>query len=99
MKSATLGVYKKWLGTATPEQIEFVDGVYAVCEKHYEEGGSAVVECYGPKEILESFKSIEEVRELCGLRLEQALNCRWGEDNDPQVDVVRKFDQGGKWGN
>ena len=36
MKSQVIKAYKNFLETATPEQIAFVDSVYAVCEEHYE---------------------------------------------------------------
>jgi hypothetical protein len=85
MRSTTLPLYKNWYATATPEQIEFVDQVYVICEENYEKGGDRIVECYGPEEIIEDFKTITEVREHCNLMVEQELNARWGEDNDPEL--------------
>lgn len=92
MQSNTINVYTSWIAAATEEQIAFVDAVYALCENHYEEGGDTVVETFHPREILMEFKSIKDVREYCGLRLEAASNARWGEDNDPEVKAVSKFE-------
>lgn len=91
MKSATLPIYKTWLATATEAQIEFVDSVFEVCERNYSRGGDVVVECYTPEEILDEFKTLNDVREFCGLKLEQAANCRWGEDTDPEVERLDAF--------
>lgn len=93
MKSSTLPIYKSWLEAASQESIDFVDSVYALCEEHYEHGGSVVVEAMTPGEILEEFKDLAQVRKYCGLRLEQALNARWGEDDDPQVEDMRRFEE------
>lgn len=85
MKSQTLPIYKTWLKTATASQITFVDSVYTLCEENYDKGGDVVCECLGPKEILGQFTSNADVREYCGLQVEQALNARWGEDSDPEL--------------
>ena len=92
MTSNTLPVYKKWLKTATPEQIVIVDRVYTLCEEHYGAGGDTIVECYSPTEILDlytQYDTVDElvagIRDLCGIHIEQALNARWGEDSDPEV--------------
>jgi hypothetical protein len=92
--TGTLSIYKEWLATATPEQIALVDSIYAECAKHYEDGGDTVIECMGPREVLLEFKSIADARKYCGLKVEQATNCRWGEDSDPELERQRSFD---KW--
>jgi hypothetical protein len=97
MKSKVLPIYKTWLASATPEQVEFVDQVYAICEEHYEHGGDRVVECWEPKNVLEYFEDIKEVQEFCGMALEQELNCRWGEDSDPEVERMDSFNNSGEW--
>ncbi len=97
MKSNTLHIYKKFLASATPEQIGFVDQVYAVCEEHYEAGGDTVVETFEPSEILKEFKTISDVQEYCGLRVENATNARWGEDNDEEHKTLEAFNTSGKW--
>lgn len=84
MKSTTLPLYRAWLATATPEQIEFVDSVYEICERNYEAGGDMVVECVSPEEVLKEFTSLDEVKETCLLHVEQEQNARWGEDSDPK---------------
>jgi hypothetical protein len=93
MKSRVITLCKEWLATATPEQIEFVDQVYAMCEKHYSDGGDTIVECYTPQEILEEFKTLDDAKERCGMAIEQALNARWGEDTDPEVERARRYDE------
>jgi len=94
MKSETLKIYDKWLTTAMPEQIELVDGIYHECEQHYEDGGDTIVECFTPDEVLEEFKTIAEAKAFCGLKVEQATNCRSGDDNDPELERLKNFE---KW--
>ena len=94
MKSRVLSIYPEWLSVATQEQVTFVDSIYAECEKHYSNGGDLIVECYSPQEILAQFKSIQDAKEYCGLKVEQELNARWGEDGDPQVKRAKRF---GEW--
>lgn len=96
MKSKTLPVYKSWLKTANPETIEFVDSVYAICEEHYDCGGDVIVECYEPEQVADEFKHIGEVRNFCGLIVENATNKRWGEDSDPEVVRSEQFRR--EWG-
>ena len=93
MKSQTLSLYKEWLAIANTEQIEFVDDVFALCEAHYEQGGDTVVECYSPKEILKEFSTLYDVKVLCGLKVEQELNYRWGEDTDPEMERSKRFQE------
>jgi hypothetical protein len=93
MKSNTLPIYKTWLATAAVPQIAFVDAVYAMCEEHYGAGGDTIVECYEPIAILAEFTTLDEVKRFCGLRVEQALNTRWGEDNDPEVRQAERYDE------
>jgi hypothetical protein len=83
----------KWLAQAAVPQIAFVDAVYAMCEEHYGAGGDTIVECYTPEEILEEFETLDDVRRFCGLKVEQALNARWGEDDDPEVGRAERFDE------
>jgi len=76
---------------ATPAQREFVDAVYALCEEHYSAGGDTIVECFTPTEIIDEFSSLDQVKQYCGLKVEQALNTRWGEDTDPEVERAERF--------
>jgi hypothetical protein len=85
--------YKEWFATATPEQIAFVDSVFKLCEDNYSNGGDVVVECMTPGEIIAQFKSLDEVRTFCGLKLEQELNAREGADSDPVLERHRRFVQ------
>jgi len=93
-KSAELRhLYRDWLASATPEQIAFVDSVYKMCEDHYEDGGDIIVECFDPEEIVAEFTSLADVRSFIGLKVEQALNARWGEDTDPQLETMKRYEQ------
>ena len=92
MQSRILSIYKRWLATATPEQVQFVDSVYALCEKHYSAGGDTVVECLSPQEVLDEFTDLDSVRSYCGLMVEQATNTRWGEDTDQELARMRAFE-------
>lgn len=94
MKSYSLKLYKKWLGQATPEQIELVDAIYHECEKNYDRGGDIVVETMNPQDVLEQFVSVRDAIEYCGIKVEQALNTRWGEDTDEEL---KRYDDFKKW--
>lgn len=85
MKSSTIRIYKTWLKTATQEQIDFVDSVYRFCETNYERGGDTIVETFEPEEICDEFKTLDEVKERCKFLVENALNKRWGEDDDSEL--------------
>ena len=91
MKSSTLSIYERWLETATTEQIEFVDAAYKVCEDNYENGGDTICECYTPSEVIEDFSSLNEVKDFCGLKVEQSLNSRWGGDSDSELERYTNF--------
>jgi hypothetical protein len=90
MESRTIELYKKWAEAASPEAIQFVDQVYALCEKNYDKGGDNIVECYTPVDVTQEFTSLDEVKTLCGIKIEQALNTRWGEDSDPEVERAER---------
>ena len=87
ISSQAIRMYSNWMSGATREQIAFVDSVYAFCEKNYGKGGDVIVETFTPTEILGQFKSINDVTEYIGLHNEQKLNARWGEDNDPELQL------------
>lgn len=93
MKSGVINIYKNWLKTATPEEVAFVDAVFALGEANYDNGGDTLVECFDPDEILAEFKDLNEAKEFCGIRCEQALNARWGEENDPQVKTMQRYEK------
>ena len=95
ISSNTLKQYKDFLATESKEKIEFVDQVYSLCEKNYENGGDTVVETFTPPEILDEFKTLEDVHEYCGLQIEKDLNRRLGEDDDPQLKAYDNFKE--KW--
>jgi hypothetical protein len=84
-KSKTIELYASNRECCTPEQITFADEVYALCETNYNKGGDTVVECFTPAEICQQFKTLNDVREYCGLRLEAAANARWGDDTDREL--------------
>jgi hypothetical protein len=69
---------------------DFVKEVFDLCDKYYEFGGDIIVECWTEEQVRSEFKNIQEVKDYIALRLEQKLNCRWGEDNDPQLEEYRK---------
>lgn len=64
---------------------------------------TSVDECWDDKEILEflddnnlltSEAAIAWALEQEGLYLEQSLNCRWGEDDDPQLAEWNEWNEG-----
>ena len=106
MKSQTLSDYKKnpspslsaWLDTISQKRLEFVDKVYEICERNYTCGGSIIVECYNPQEVEQKFKTLADVKEIVSLSIENALNQRWGEDSDPELELAKRFDEA-NWSN
>lgn len=61
---------------------------------------TVVDECWTDKEVqaqldLEEVTTeegaVEWAMDLVGLHLEQALNCRWGEEDDPEVKAYHDF--------
>lgn len=79
--------------TMTNEQKEFVVQVRKMCQENYAAGGDTIVECYSDDDIVAQFKTLDEVRDFCGLKVEQELNTRWGEDSDPQLKRMKAFDE------
>src|SRR4051812_2193109 len=104
-RTATLQIYFKARGSTqlrpklaalTAAELKFVDDVYELCAKNYQAGGDTVIECYAPSEVVKNFKNMDDVRELCGLKVEQELNAREGTDQDHALQRARAFDQGWK---
>lgn len=92
LKSGVIKLYEKWLKTATPEQVAHVDAIYHECERHYNDGGHWVVETYTPEEILADFSSMDDAIEYCGLKVNQALDARWGEDSDEELACSKRYE-------
>jgi len=69
-----------WRCTFFPSQVR------ELAQLNYEAGGSYIIECFTDEEILEEFKTLDDVKTYCKLKCEQATNCRWGEDDDPEVN-------------
>lgn len=86
-----LHYHAKWRESANEKDLRFVDSVYAICEKNYGGGGDEIVEVYAPAEILAEFKTLKEAKDYCGLRVGAALECRWGEDSDPELARWNRF--------
>jgi hypothetical protein len=76
----------------TSEQQAFVDEVKRVCTDNYEAGGDTIIECYTDEQILKEFKTMDEVKDFCGLQVESALNARWGDDDDPELERSEAFE-------
>tara|TARA_R110000803_G_scaffold59101_8_gene117491 strand:+ start:4014 stop:4370 length:357 start_codon:yes stop_codon:yes gene_type:complete len=97
----------KWSAGATKVDLKFVDTVFRIAEANYERGGDEIVECYTPETIIESRDNAKETyrkigskkrvtakgwaRDTVGLRLDAALNVRWGEDSDPELERAESF--------
>jgi hypothetical protein len=94
MICGTLGMYKNWLETASAERIEWANHIYTECTKHYDAGGDWVVESFTPDELDDEFDSLVDVVEYCGLKVNQELNCRWGNDDDPEL---ARYDRWKTW--
>lgn len=80
-------MYKEYMAEKgySPEKIAFVNSVYELCERNYDKGGDIIIECWEPAEILDSFLTLDAVREHCGIMVDKALDARWGEDTDPEL--------------
>jgi hypothetical protein len=68
----------------------FANHVYRMCQENYENGGDIICESFTAEDICEQFGDLQDVKNYISLRLERALNNRWGEDNDPQLEQYRK---------
>lgn len=91
-KSGTAKLYANVMAQLLPEQAAFVDQVYRECEEFYAAGGDVIVECFTPGEILLDFDNMTQVRDYCRLVREKATNCRWGSDDDPELDALDRCD-------
>jgi hypothetical protein len=88
MKSGTLKTcYKGWQETATAEEIAKVDEIYKECEDHYEDGGDVIVETVEPSSLLHD----DNWFVIVGYWVEQQLNARFGDDDDPQLAMYKRF--------
>ena len=104
MKSHVINLYlksefggtKEKMAKLTPEQLAFVDEVYALAEEHYDDGGDVIVETMEPWDILKKFKTLKDVRGYAGLWVEQNMNARCGNNDDPQVEMQNRFDNNWK---
>lgn len=95
-KSKTLpNVYSSWLKTTDhcTDSVQFVDTVYECGERNYDCGGDVIVETMTPEDILKQFDlhDLEDVKHYILLQLESALNCRFGNDDDPELIRYHKF--------
>jgi len=79
-----------------PDKVKFIDDVYFVCERNYDAGGDLVVECFEPNTIRANFESLEDVKRYIEVRLSRALDCREGNDDDPELETWRRF-QNSNW--
>ena len=70
-----------------------VEEIKAACFKNYDGGGNVIVECFTDEEIATEFDSVEAAKEYCGRRMEQALNCRLGTDEDPELEAYKRFEE------
>ena len=61
---------------------------------------STIDECFSDKELIEALQengckteaeAVNFALEYEGLRIEQATNCRWGEDNDPELTAYNQW--------
>ncbi len=95
MKSCTLKLYSDHpkLKAIGEERQAFIDEVYAFCEEHYSAGGDTICECYAPWEIDSSFKTLDDVKRAIGLYISRELDARWGDDDDPQLERAKRFDE------
>ena len=59
--------------------------------KNYDAGGHWLYETRTDLELKLEFKSKKEMKDYCGTQVEQALNCRWGDDDDPQLKAYDDF--------
>jgi len=69
----------------TTEQYNLVDEILTICHKNYSNGGDIIIETFEFEEILKEFKNLDDIKNYIEISLEQEKNCRWGEDNDPEL--------------
>lgn len=76
MKSQTIKSYQKWIDSADSAQVEFVDSVYLLAEERYDNGGSTIVECYTPEEILSRIENLEDAEMICDIFAEREADAK-----------------------
>ena len=69
----------------TAEQYNLVDEIITFCLKNYDNGGDIIIECWEFEEILQNFNTLEDAKTFIGIQLDREKDCRWGEDNDPEL--------------
>lgn len=73
------------------EKRELVEEIKRVCQENYDNGGDEVIEDLDDIDIAWTFNSVEDAKRYCGIMVEQVLNQRWGEDDDPQLQKAEAF--------
>lgn len=84
---------RKFKAEHTAEEVDFVDQVFEIAERNYERGGDTIVECYSVEEAFREFKTLDQVREMCGLQVEAELNAREGTDEDAELKRFAAFQE------
>lgn len=94
LKSKTIRLFKegKHFQQLKPDEVKFVDDVYGICERNYDAGGDVVVECFDPARIVEEFNTLADVKRYIEVRLSRALDCRLGNDDDPEMLTWARFE-------
>ena len=97
-KKAFLDFEEEELASMNPAIRSNVEAVMTFASEHYEDGWGTIVECYMPSDIAKEVadcqtpqEAISKMANLVGLNVEQALNARWGEDSDSQINIMQKF--------
>lgn len=63
--------------------------------KNYDNGGDRLFETMTESELREKFSTKADMKEQIGLMLSRELDCRWGEDTDPELAAYDRFTK--KW--
>lgn len=77
----------------TESQSKFVDEVRKFAMNNYEAGGDIIVETFTDDEIVKEFENMEQVRDYIGLKLEVALNKRWGDESDQELERWKRWQE------
>ena len=92
--------FRKEMEALDPATAAAVSAVMEFAEAHYDDGWDTIVECMGPKDVAERLggivdpqQAISHMAELVGAHVSRALDSRWGEETDPELDTAKRFEQ------
>lgn len=89
---------KKSMAAMDPATAQAVAAVMEFATANYEAGWDTIIECMSAQDVADQLggvtdpkEAIKHMAEMVGARVDQALDARWGDADDPQLDTARAF--------